>query len=207
MKIKVAAFAAIMAAGLPSYAQPTEEAAPAAPAAEAAPAEAEAPAESGKPAKPPKPISYFEGIFQGPTTVQDGSGAGTMAAGRESRVEIKADGAGFMVTWSTVYVDDDNTGELKIKDSTEIKFAPTATAGAYGQADAGALWTGKPYYWARIEGDTMHVSALVLDADGTYDVTHYARTLQGDTMRLEFTRFKDGLLQRSVTGTLKRSDE
>jgi hypothetical protein len=203
MKITVAAFAAILAVGTPALAQPTEEVPPAAPAA----AEGAAPAEPAKPAKPPKPISYFVGIFQGETSVQEGAGAGSQATGRQSRVEIKPDGNGFVITWSTLYMDDDNPSVLKVKDSTEIKFAAAPTAGAYGQADADALWTGKPYYWARIEGDTLHVSALVLDADGSYDVTHYARTLQGDTMRLEFTRFKDGQLQRSVTGTLKRTDE
>jgi hypothetical protein len=206
MKITVAAFAAIMALGLSAHAQPTEEATPAAPADAAAPEEA-APAEPAKPAKPPKPVSYFVGIFQGDTTVQQGAGAGSQASTRQSRVEITADGTGFVITWATLYVDDDNPAVFKIKDSTKIGFRPTTTPGAYGQADAGALWTGKPYYWARIEGDTLNVSALVLDADGSYDVTHYARTLQGDTMRLEFTRFKDGMLDRTVTGTLTRTTE
>ena len=207
MKLYVAALAGALAAFMPALAETTEPAAPAPAAPEAAPAE-EAPAEAAMPTKPAKPISYFYGIFQGDTKVQEGAGAGTEAAGRQSRVEIRADGAtNFIVTWSTLYIDEENPSQLKIKDSTEIKFAPTATPNAYGQAEAGGLWTGKPYYWARVEGDTLHVSALVLDADGSYDVTHYARTLQGDTMRLEFTRFKDGQLQRSVTGTLKRTDE
>ena len=47
----------------------------------------------------------------------------------------------------------------------------------------------------------------MLDADGTYDITHYARTVQGNSQRVEFTRFKDGQLQREVSGTLERVSE
>ena len=188
MKVFVAALAATLALAAPAVAQPAADPAPAA-------------------AKTQRSIDFFFGIFQGDTTVVEGPSAGTEAAGRMSRVETVAAGNGFTITWSTVYTDDDNPSEIKIKDSTVITFTPTATAGVYQQKDPGKLWAGKPYYWARIDGDTLHVSALVLDADGTYDVTHYARTVQDDTMRLEFTRFKDGLLQRHVTGTLRKVAE
>jgi hypothetical protein len=124
-----------------------------------------------------------------------------------SRVVTAAAGTGFTITWSTLYIDDENPSDVKIKDSTEITFAATDTPTLFKQKDAPELFSGKPHYWARIEGNTLHVSALVLDADGTYDVTHYARTLDGDAMRLEFTRFKDGQLQREVSGTLTRSAE
>lgn len=191
MKIFVAALAVSLAIGAPAFAQPAEPA--------AAPAAA---------TKEQKPISYFYGIFQGTTTVVEGPSSGTEAAGRMSRVETEsADADGFTITWSTVYIDEENPSLIKIKDSTVISFTPTATPGVYQQKEPGKLWTGKPYYWARIDGDTLNVSALVLDADGTYDVTHYARTVQADTMRLDFTRFKDGLLQRHVSGTLTKTTE
>lgn len=191
MKVFVAALAVSLAFAAPAFAQPAET--------------AQAP-EAAK--KTPKPIDYFYGIYQGSTTVVEGPSAGTEAAGRMSRVETEAaEGNGFTITWSTVYVDDENPSMIKIKDSTVITFTPTATAGVYQQKEPGKLWTGKPYYWARIDGDTLNVSALVLDADGTYDVTHYARTVQDDTMRLDFTRFKDGLLQRHVSGTLNKTTE
>jgi hypothetical protein len=192
MKAYVAALAAVVAFAAPSFAQ-----APEAPAAEAA----------AKPAKPAMPISHFFGVFQGDTTVVEGAGAGTEAAGRGSRVEIKADGTGFIINWSTTYIDVENPSELKTKGSTEIAFDASSDPKVFTQRNAPAIGTGKPYYWARIDGDTLNVSALALDADRTYDVVHYARTVQGDSQRVEFTRFKDGLLDRSVTGTLKRVAE
>lgn len=167
----------------------------------------DAPAEVAAPAKANQPISHFFGIFQGTTTVISGAGADTEAAGRMSRVETTADGKGFIITWSTLYIDEENPSALKIKDSTKIKFASTDNPAVFKQDKAPALWTGKPHYWARIDGDTLNVSAIVLDADGTYDITHYARTVQGDAQRVEFTRFKDGQLQRHVTGTLERQSE
>lgn len=189
MKAFAAAAAALLLCATPTFAQE----APEAPAAEA-------------PAKEAKPISHFFGVFQGPTKIVSGAGADTAeASGRLSRVETTAAGKGFTITWSTLYIDDENPSEIKIKDSTEITFVPAKEANVFKQKDAPDLWTGKPHYWARIDGDTLHVSALVLDANGTYDVTHYARTVQGDAMRLEFTRFKDGQLQREVTGTLERA--
>lgn len=187
MKAHVAVAAALFALAAPAFAQ--------------APAET---AEAAVAAKPAKPLSYFFGVFEGPTTVVAGAGAGSQAADRDSRVETKAAGQGFTITWSTLYLDDADSSRMKVKDSTEITFEPTETANVFKQVNSGALWSGKPHYWARIEGETLHVSALVLDADGTYDVTHYARTVEGDSMRLEFTRFTDGLLQRHVTGNLKR---
>ena len=167
----------------------------------------DAPAETAVPAKVNQPISHFFGIFEGNTKVIQGAGADTEAAGRMSRVETKADGTGFIITWATLYIDDENPSVLKIKDSTEIRFAATDNPALFKQVKAPDLWTGKPHYWARIDGDTLNVTAIVLDADGTYDITHYARTVQGDSQRVEFTRFKDGQLQRQVTGTLERVAE
>lgn len=167
----------------------------------------DAPAEAAAPARANQPISHFFGIFEGATKVIEGAGADTEAAGRNSRVEIKADGRGFILTWSTLYIDEENPSMLKIKDSTQIKFGATSDPALFKQNKAPELWTGKPHYWARIEGDTLNVTAIVLDADGTYDITHYARTVQGDAQRVEFTRFKDGQLQRHVTGTLERKAE
>lgn len=195
MKAFVAALAVSFALAVPVFAEPAPD----------APDDAAAPA---TPAVAGKPIDYFYGIYQGDTTVVEGSGAGTAAATRGSRVETKsAGGSDFTITWSTLYTDDENPSRFKIKDSTEITFTPAATAGAYQQKTPGTLWAGKPYYWARIDGNTLDVSALVLRADGTYDVAHYARTLESETMRLEFTRFKDGQMARHVTGTLRKSAE
>lgn len=192
MKAYVAALAAVFAFSAPAFAQAPQE-----------PAEETA----AVPSKPAMPLSHFFGIFQGDTKVVEGAGAGTEAAGRGSRVETRADGAGFIITWSTVYIDEENPSEIKMKDSTEIAFDASADPKVFTQRNAPEIGTGKPYYWARIDGDTLHVSALALDADRTYDVVHYARTVQGDTQRVEFTRFKDGQLQRSVTGTLNRVAE
>ena len=167
----------------------------------------DAPAEAAAPAKVNQPISHFFGIFEGSTKVVQGAGAETEAAGRISRVETKADGQGFVITWATLYIDEENPSALKIKDSTEIRLAATDNPALFKQVKAPELWTGKPHYWARIDGDTLNVSAIVLDADGTYDITHYARTVQGNSQRVEFTRFKDGQLQREVSGTLERVSE
>jgi len=190
MKLLAAAFtAALLTMPLAAMAQETP------------PAGAEAPAKANQ------PIAYFFGIFEGTTKVIQGAGAGTEAAGRLSRVVTEADGSGFQITWSTLYIDDENPSLLKIKDSTEIYFGATDNPALFKQVKAPELWTGKPHYWARIDGDTLNVTAIVLDADGTYDITHYARTVQGDAQRVEFTRFKDGQLQRQVTGTLERKAE
>lgn len=164
-------------------------------------------AEAAAPAKANQPIGYFFGIFEGTTKVVQGAGADTEAAGRLSRVVTTAEGTGFTITWSTLYIDEENPSLLKVKDSTEIHFAATDNPALFKQVKAPELWTGKPHYWARIDGDTLNVTAIVLDADGTYDVTHYARTVQGDAQRVEFTRFKDGQLIRQVTGTLDRKAE
>jgi hypothetical protein len=154
---------------------------------------------------PDQPITYFAGTFDGPTRVVDGAGAGTTADERQSRVIITPKGnGGFELQWSTLFVDNENTGVMKVKDSTTIDF-DQAAAGVYTGTEQNALFSGKPIYWARINGNTLFVQALIVQEDGTYDLTHYARTVEGDTMRLEFSRFKDGDEARRVQGDLVRT--
>lgn len=151
-----------------------------------------------------QPITSFFGRFVGQTKVVEGEGANTAAAGRESEVLIEQTADGFKLRWATLFIDEERPADVELKDSTEITFKATKDSSVFEQVGAPPLFSGKAYYWARLSGNTMHVTGLVLTSDGTYDVTHYARTVQGGTMRLEFTRFRNGELVRRVSGNLER---
>ncbi len=153
---------------------------------------------------PDQPVVWFVGTFEGQTRIVEGAGAGTAADSRDSRVVITAEGSGFRVQWSTLMVDEENPSVVKVKDSTEILFAGTSDPTVFRGQPQNDLFTGRPIYWARIDGKTLFVNAVVVAADGTYDVTQYARTVEGDTMRVDFVRFKDGDEVRRVVGDLVR---
>jgi hypothetical protein len=198
--------AAALAAGfllvLPVAAQTAPEPAPAAaPDAPAVDTGVVAPA-----AIPDVAITHFAGQFQGPTKIVEGAGAGSSADERQSQVLISPAGdGGFTLQWSTLFIDNENTGEMKVKDSTTIEFAPGASPSVFVGKDNGAIFNGRPIYWAKIKGNTLHVQAIIVKEDGTYDVTHYARTVDGNTMRLDFTRFEDGEQTRRVQGDLTKT--
>src|SRR5581483_11801608 len=63
---------------------------------------------------------------------------------------------------------------------------------------------GDPYVWARIQGATLTVSALLITDDGGYEVHVYDRTLIAGGLLLEHSRVRDGAVLQTVTGTLKR---
>ena len=60
------------------------------------------------------------------------------------------------------------------------------------------------YVWARIVGDELRDHALLIRADGGYELQSYDRMLTEAGLDLNYSRIRDGELLRVVTGTLKR---
>jgi hypothetical protein len=63
---------------------------------------------------------------------------------------------------------------------------------------------GDPYVWARLQGDTLTVYALIVTPDGSYDMQVYGRTLTKNGMELDFKRFLEGQEVKSIKGELQR---
>lgn len=151
----------------------------------------------------------FFGTYDGVGVIE---GEAAEEGGRKLRVEVKPDeDEGFIVDWTTVITKDD--GRLKSV-SYSIHFQETEKDAVYSSAmrkNMFGRWVplnpikGDPYVWARIQGRTMTVYALIIREDGGYEMQQYERTVTADgAMQLVFKRFRDGDPLKTIYGTLER---
>ena len=147
-------------------------------------------------------IQYFYGRFTGGAEIKGDPNA---PARRESEVEIAATDNGFQITWTTLSLDVESTGGVKVKTAVE-KFVPTETPTIFHTEEQGDPLNGKPLTWATITGNTLMMSTLTIWPDGTHDLATWSRTVIGDQMKLVFTRVQNGEITRRVEGELVKVD-
>ncbi len=150
--------------------------------------------------------SRFFGEFEGKAI----SDTGGELAERDISVTIGPYEQGFYVQWvSTIHK---ASGKVKRKEYA-VSFTPSDRPGLYRSAMRKNMFgqivpmdpmKGDPYVWATIDGDTLNVYALHITDTGGYEMQTYARTLVEGGMSLRFSRNRDGVQLREVTGSLKR---
>lgn len=127
---------------------------------------------------------------------------------RDLEVAIGPTDKGFFVKWTAVIYK--ASGKVKRTELT-VNFARSKRERVYRSAMRTNMFgqqvpldplEGEPYFWATIEGDTLSVRGLVIVENGGYELQEYHRTLTGDDMTLEFVRFRNGELLRTVRGDL-----
>lgn len=140
-------------------------------------------------------IEAFFGTFEGrAATAGDGQ-----AVERDLNVSIgPAAEKGFVVSWSTAVRGEG--GEAERRKSYTIAFQPTQRPGVYSSAMRANVFgekvpmdpfKGDPFVWARLSGRTLSVYALIILADGGYDLQIYDRTLTSSGLDLVFSRWID----------------
>ena len=157
-------------------------------------------------------IDAFFGRYEGRAIVaSDGE---TTSRDLDVRIEPAADdGPGhFRITWSTVIRRVADAGD-KLK-SYSILFKPTRRPGIFASAMRTDMFgnavpldplKGDPLVWGRISGRTLTVYALLITADGGYDLQVYDRTLRdGGGLDLKFTRLDEGEMPEVITAVLEK---
>jgi len=148
----------------------------------------------------------FVGTYSGTANAQTSSGSQS----RDMAVSISEIDDGFRVEWDTSRLKP--TGKIK-RNSYSIDFAPSDRAGIYASRMAPGLFGGRkpldplkgePYVWARIEGKTMTVYAMLIDSTGNYEMQVYERTLVADGLDLHFTRYRRSQVLSEVRAVLTR---
>lgn len=139
------------------------------------------------------------------------SETGGEVAPRDIRAKIAPEGKGFSVTW--IMVVHKASGKDK-RTEQSIKFLPTSRPGVYSSAMRVDMFgnakpldplRGDPYMWARTDGATLRIYALIITDSGGYEMHLYERALTPTGMSLKFSRVHDGEVLRTITGTLKRA--
>lgn len=154
-------------------------------------------------------IEDFYGVYEGSTVADNKAGLSV----RDLDVVIEpADDDGFRVTWTTTKY----SAQLSPKHKTyTIEFNRTARDGVYSSAMRRDMFgnqipldpfKGEPFVWAALRGSTLTVYALLITEDAGYELQTYDRTLTDTGLHLEFSRIREGLHLKYITGDLKRTD-
>ena len=150
-------------------------------------------------------VSRFVGNYVGSAEVQEANGT---SVPRDMSVTITEGRKGFTVDWtSTTYRSDGRVSEK----SYSIEFLPSARDGVFAAAMQRNVFghevpldpmKGEPYVWARISGDMLSVFSLYVAEDGGYEIQQFDRSLSEQGLHLEFSRVRNGEIQRTVTSEL-----
>jgi hypothetical protein len=153
-----------------------------------------------------EPIQSFYGVYKGKSiSVSDAE-----LSKRDLAIEVVPHGRGFNLTWTTITYAEHN---VPVRKTYSIDFVPTQRKGIYASAMRTDMFghrvplnplEGDLFVWATLRGKTLSVYALMITLEGGYEMQTYHRTLTDDGMHLEFSRLRDGVPLRSITGTLAR---
>ena len=126
---------------------------------------------------------------------------------RDLDVEVRGDGAGFSITWTTM-IHPGQAADAQVRQrNTTLRFVPSAEPGSFHTSEPFEPFTGRPVAWAQIEGKALIVHVLSVYGDGNYELQTYSRTLSGNVMTLHFTRIAPGYPEFVVTGRLTRDQQ
>lgn len=151
------------------------------------------------------PLTAFYGKFSGSGIAHSEDSAYFSATVRDLDVEIRPEGNGFKVTWTTLLRQGGAIGRPETRRRTSVRtFRPTATPNVFHVAGSGNPLEGKEASWARIEGTSLIVHSMAINEGGRYVIQSYTRTLSGNGMDLAFVRIEEGETTRTVNGRLVR---
>ncbi len=152
-------------------------------------------------------IDEFYGRWIGTGQATQGVVNPVATQSRDSEVIVEKTTDGFKISWTTMSSDVGNGAQSKVKSSSMV-FKKGKAANLYVELKSGNALEGKKTTWARLAGDTLSISQLVVAGDGQWDMTVYDRTLKdADHMALSFTRIANGTISRQAKLSMTRSKE
>ncbi len=133
----------------------------------------------------------------------------TGLAKRNLEVVVRREHPGFSLEWTTISTK--LSGKLK-RSNYFVVFKPGKRKGYYTSTDKIDRFgskvpidplAGDPQVWAKIDGKSMTVYAVLITEEGAHEVQTYERTLMaGGKMKLKFSRVRDGKPLKSIEAIL-----
>ena len=148
-------------------------------------------------------LESFIGTFRGDVEVSENQQ-------RTLEVIIKKIKSGFNVSWKTITTASSGSGKSK---SYSIDFVASDRQGIYGSAMKANLFggqealdpiKGEPYFWARVDGNTLTIFGMLITEQGDYEVQRYDRTVTGDEMLLEYSLTRGETKLKTISANLTR---
>jgi hypothetical protein len=151
-------------------------------------------------------IADFVGHFRGEAQVQAGDRFFVQQV-RDAEVEIRSDGNGFRLSWTTVIHSGEGDKTTVRRRNAEMRFVAGPTPSQFRSPEPLEPFAERPTAWAYIDRNTLVVHVLNILADGNYELQTYQRSLSGDVMTLHFSRVFPGRPELVVSGRLIRQPE
>jgi hypothetical protein len=152
-------------------------------------------------------IEDFVGRWIGTGQATQGVVNPKVTQSRDSEVVIEKAADGFKISWTTMSSAVDDGSKSKVKTSS-LTFKKGKKPNVFTDVKSGNATEGKKTTWARISGDTLSITQLVIGDDGQWDVTVYDRSLKdGDRMNLAFTRITNGAIARQAALAMMRAKD
>lgn len=152
-------------------------------------------------------LEDFAGQWIGKVSVETSGPTDFPNSVREVGFTLRPGPKGFTLEWSTVrYETGSPDRPVETAQDTEVSFKQGPSAQRW-EASGGNPSAGKPYWYARLEGNTLTVVGFALLENGKAELQTYQRTLEGDSMGLSYTRVVDGAVLRRASGALTRFAE
>ncbi|MCP4327477.1 MAG: hypothetical protein GY791_03465 [Alphaproteobacteria bacterium] len=151
------------------------------------------------------PISAFYGKWSGSGKSSGMAGGFFDVSERDLDVTISAAGNGVRVAWTTfLRKGSDPQNQEVVKRAAKITFRAGGRPNVFIEKRGTDPFDDKPLSWARIDGRTLTTYTFVVDKDGVYSLSSYARTLarNGRNMELLFALFRDGERVRTARAKL-----
>jgi len=148
-------------------------------------------------------IKAFYGHYSGGGVAESPDSLFFDVTARDLDVVIAPAPGGVRIAWTTVLREGGDPNRPKvIKKSTEITFKATDRPDLFIENRSANPYDGTPLSWARIKDRTLTTYTFVIEENGVYGLSTYARTVSGGGMDLLFTSVHDGQPIRSVKAKL-----
>jgi hypothetical protein len=159
-----------------------------------------------------RPLADFYGVYVGVAHVLDARG-GPVSERHLDLVIAPGKSDGFETTSIVVTLVDGRRDAVGVeRDVVRSNFREEGD-GVYLLSERGSLFAkkstpdpiaGDALRWARIKGDTLSTLSFAIQPDGRYELQIAERTLTDTGMDLDFRRFVDGDVVRTVAGSAIR---
>lgn len=152
-------------------------------------------------------IEDFVGRWVGSGQATQGAVDPKAVQSRDAEVIIEKAADGFKISWTTMSSSIDDGSKSKVKTSL-LTFKKGKKPGVYTDVKSGDAMDGKKTTWARLTGNSLIITQLVIADDGQWDVTVYDRALKdADHMNLAFKRITNGSIARQAALAMVRAKD
>jgi len=151
-------------------------------------------------------LEGFYGVWLGSAVTESKTETGKEVTARELYVSILESDKGFSMEWAAIRRKGVSATEEDPIVMQVAEFVETERPGVW-RSEPSEDPLGGIYAYARLQDGTLYVYNIAVDKAGRLETQIYQRTLSPEGMQLEFRRIVDGVLVRTVKGTLTSSAE